>query len=170
MTQIADALIGQLIRVQSGPVPPDCQPAQPAFAPANNLAELVELSSGPLQLILGHLTTSDLGCFAATCRRFWGGTTMPCGTSPVEEMLRKRAYTVGQRAIGQLPPQMNSWVSHLLWREFLVQTQEAAAAVTSDGMAGGGILCSSNKWRRRGAITSTSPGAFRCYLRFGERC
>jgi hypothetical protein len=94
---------------------------------------------------------------------------MPSGTSPVEKMLRKRAYTVGQRAIGQLPPQMDTWVSHLLWREFLLRSQEQETAAPG-GVPGGHVLCSSSsKSLRRGAVTSTSPGAFRRSMRFGDR-
>jgi len=170
MQQIAHALIGQLKRVGRGSMPPECMPGQSACEPATDGAALVKLPSEILQLILGHLTTSDLGCFAATCRGYWGSRTMPSGTSPVEELLRKRAYAVGQRAIGQLPPQMDSWVSHLLWREFLVQGPEAAA-VAPDAVLEDDILRSrSSQWRRRGAVSSTSPGAFRRNLRFGERC
>jgi hypothetical protein len=172
MKEIPLALIVRHMRAGRGSAPPGCKAGQQACGPVESCTSLLELPSEALQLILEFLTTRDLGCFAATCKSYWSSRAMPTGTSPVEEILRKRAYTytVNQRAIGQLPPHKDSWVSHLLWREFLMRSQDEKTTASS-GVPGGQVLSRrSSKWQRRGAVTFTSPSEFRRNVCFGDRC
>jgi len=83
---------------------------------------LMDVPPELLSIILSHLDTRTLACFAATCRSLWCDASPALPTPGLVEMeLRRRAEARGLHVGSSLPEGALSWVPYLLKCEFMTR-------------------------------------------------
>lgn len=112
---------------------------------------LLELPQEILVRIFNHLDTFDLARLARTCSFLWGDCSHSKPVSPIELVLRRRMNT--RRPLPTVPPE--SWVLHLLWREYVLSNALAR------GSSGRSPPQLGRRRLRREACTFASRSAFR---------